>query len=240
MNFNDVLMDSLCYPFTDLKRFFILLVLFLTSFLLVPLVIGYGYMWRVIENTLNGNEELPGFSNITQLLVNGLKIIVVQTIYSIPSFLVLYLLALIMNVNINLAALTELSTNPSYMFFFLLVGLLVGFFVNIVLVIGLGNMVHENRFMAGFAFKRIFQLIKMIGWKNYLIYIIIYTLIASLIMLPSSLTALLNTTPENIALSVSLIINITQNICKAYNAIFASRFKGLVYPIKEIETVEMI
>ncbi|MDD3985898.1 MAG: DUF4013 domain-containing protein [Methanobacterium sp.] len=237
MNFSNVVVDSLYYPFNDLKRFFILLILFLTSFLLVPMVIGLGYMWRIIENTLKGNERLPDFSNINQLFVNGLKILVVQIIYSIPTFLVLYLLSLIMNININLAVLTELSNNPSYVFILIFVGLFVGFFVNIVLVIGFGNMVHENRLMAVFDFKKIFQLIKIIGWKNYLIYIIIYTLIGALIMLHSSLTALLNTNPGNIALSVFLIMNITQNICKTYSAIFASRFKGLVYPIKEIETV---
>ena len=227
MKFGELFVDSLKYPLTDLKRLLILFVLFLGSFLLVPGIIGYGYALRIIKHSLNGEKGFPDFDNKWELFTKGIDFLVVSAIYGIPSFLVAFLL--LNKLNISTLTVSLIYSSPINMLIFAVVGFLVG----IVFVIGLTNMVYENRFFAAFDFKRIFHLIGMIGWKRYLAYIVVYTLIINLISLLSIIILDPLTAHSSTFFIVFTIINY---IISSYKIVFGSRFKGLIFPLELKET----
>ena len=61
MDIGDVISDSLRYPSSDWSKVVILGVLFLISFLIIPIFLALGYTFRVIKASLAGLEELPAF-----------------------------------------------------------------------------------------------------------------------------------------------------------------------------------
>jgi len=223
MEFGEIFVDSLIYPLTDLKRLLILLVLFLGSFLIVPALIGYGYVLRIIEHSLKGERGLPNFDNKWELFSQGIDFIVASLVYGIPSFLVVFLL--FHQLNINSFSGNLIVSNPINM----LIYILVNFFVTIVFVTALTNMVYENRLFAAFDFKRMFQLIRMIGWKKYLSYIVVYTLIIDLISILSLISPYIHTSSVG---SLFIILTLVGYILSTYTIVFASRFKGLIFPLE--------
>lgn len=227
MNFSDVFKDSLRYPFSDLRRLIVLLLLFIGSFLLIPGLIAYGYILRIIKSTIKGEDSLPDFNGLGELFVDGLKFLIVSFIYGLPALVFSFILLS----PINYTTIEIIWTNP----FTIIMSLIIGFLVSIVFVIALGNMVHEERFGAAFAFKRIFQLIKLIGWKKYSAYIAVYLIIVNLITgIPQVILNFL-VPPSLIFTSFIGILSISMFslIFTAYMQAFAGRFNGLIYPIKE-------
>lgn len=197
------------------------------SFLLVPGIIGYGYALRIIKHSLNGEKGFPDFDNKWELFTKGIDFLVVSAIYGIPSFLVAFLL--LNKLNISTLTVSLIYSSPINMLIFAVVGFLVG----IVFVIGLTNMVYENRFFAAFDFKRIFHLIGMIGWKRYLAYIVVYSLIINLI----SLLSIIILDPLIAHSSTFFIVfTIINSIISSYKIVFGSRFKGLIFPLELKET----
>ena len=93
-------------------------------------------------------------------------------------------------------------------------------------------MVYEKySFMAAFDFKKIFNLIKMTGWKKYIVYIAVYTVIINILSLISMYLFIphSSTTPFAFYGTLVLVINY---ILVAYKGVFESRFKGLIYPLE--------
>ncbi len=84
MDIGNVVSDSLRYPYSDLKKVVILGVLFLISFLIIPIFLAFGYMFRVIKSSLAGVEELPTFDEWGEMLVEGIKLTLVYLVYSLP------------------------------------------------------------------------------------------------------------------------------------------------------------
>lgn len=222
MDFRELFVNSLSYPFTDLKKFLILFVLSILSILLVPILIIYGYEWRIVEHSLKNDKNLPNFHNLSQLIENGFKLAVVSIIYGIPTIITFLLFKqFTMNSIDNFYTLSSGFTSP--MIF--IISIIIGFFVSFVFVIGLPNMVYENRFMAAFDFKRIFQLIKTIELKKYIAYIIVYSIIVNLISFCALIVYHTNGSSYFVWLIVIYILSI-------YTRIFTSRFKGLIYPVR--------
>jgi hypothetical protein len=227
MKFGELFVDSLIYPLTDLKRLLILLVLFVGSFLIVPGLIGYGYVLRIIKHSLKGEKGLPNFDNKWELFSKGIDFFVASLVYGIPALLVVFLL--FHQLNFNSISGDLIFSSPINM----LIYILVNFLVSIVFVIALTNMVYENRLFAAFDLKRIFHLIRMIGLKKYLSYIIVYTLIVDII----SLLSLIALYPHISSIgSLFIILTVISYILSTYKIVFGSRFKALIFPLELKET----
>jgi hypothetical protein len=111
MSFSEIILDGLKYPFKDLKKFFILAILFfipsifsiIISFLsstgqfnfsaillsliafIALVVVSFftsGYSFSVTKNTIEKNEDVPIFQPVLNL-VNGIKIFIVEFVYLI-------------------------------------------------------------------------------------------------------------------------------------------------------------
>jgi Protein of unknown function (DUF4013) len=104
MNISEIIKDSLRYPLTDWKKYLILgiLILIVTTFIngpfIVPnlIIIGYiigffviGYLFRIIKSSLNGNDVLPKFYNWGEMFSDGVKVLIVGIVYSIPAILII-------------------------------------------------------------------------------------------------------------------------------------------------------
>ncbi len=62
----------------------------LFSFLIIPLLIYYGYLVEVTRRTIKDEPQLlPDWDNIGQKLANGFKLIIVIIVYLIPFFILL-------------------------------------------------------------------------------------------------------------------------------------------------------
>lgn len=231
MSFKEITIDSLRYPFTS-SKLFILFLLNLGYLLIIPGIIAGVYVIRIIESTLEGSEELPEFTDLKKLLIDGLKYMVVNNIYGIPilifSFIIWNLMASNPNTVSNIIAIASI---------------IIVFFINILFLMAIGNMVHEKTIKGAFQFKRIFHLIKSISWKKYLAYLIIFTIITTLLYqimdLASSMIMFIDmeiipTTditmgvPEYSDAGIAYLIFV--GIINTYLAAFTGRFIGLIYP----------
>lgn len=152
-------MDSLRYPLKNWLKLIILGVI-----LLIPIVnlIGLGYCLKAIRSTFEGSNLLPGFDNIGELFINGIKLFIVGLIYSaVP--LILFIVASIFGS------------------LFLWLALLAGMAISIIAFMGIANMVYYNNdISAALRYQEIVETIGTIGWGKYIIWWIILMLILTI------------------------------------------------------------
>lgn len=227
MNFSDVILDSLRYPFTDIKKLLTLFLFFLGSIVIIPGIMANGYLLRIIEHTFKGSNELPDFDDKSELLGKGLELIVVNIIYSIPAYLVLFFIPSQISILLPFQAAIV----------FIVAALAIDFILNIFLVMGIGNLVFEKKFQSAFAFKRILELIKKVGWKKYLAYVVVFTMIMEIFSL---IIGLLSPFMAFMGMWSILGILFITLLFNTYLFTFGSRFKGLIYPLDEIKVEEDI
>jgi|GEM_PF-5145085 hypothetical protein len=103
-----------------------------------------------------------------------------------------------------------------------------GFIINIVFVLSLANMAFEDKFRAVFDFKKVFSMIKGIGWGTYLSYLVVYTLIVQVLSL-----ILTFANPYLMAMIGAIGGFITYILIylffNTFLILFGGRFRGLIY-----------
>lgn len=145
-------MDSLKYPLKNWVKLIILGVI-----LLIPVVnlIGLGYFLKAIRSTFEGSNLLPGFDNMGNLFLNGIKLFVVCLIYSVIP-LIFFILALILGS------------------LFLFLAIISAMAISIFAFMGIANMVYYNYDLgAALRYREINETIGAIGWGKYIIWWII-------------------------------------------------------------------
>lgn len=166
--------DSMRYPTLDWKKIIILGII-----MIIPIVnfIGWGYLLRILKATFAGIDEQPDFDEIGELFVDGLKILVVNIAYMIIPFIVIFA-----GIYSSILAYGNLLTDP-----FAVIGLIGGIaLIGIILliifgifeIIALANMaLYDGELGAAFRFSEILERISMIGWVNYIIWLIVMFII---------------------------------------------------------------
>ncbi|MDY9924037.1 DUF4013 domain-containing protein [Methanobacterium sp.] len=221
MNFSQVFKDAVSFPFTDIKKFLKVFLLYLGSFLIIPGLMALGYSLRVIQSTIVGSDELPDFDDSGKLISDGLNLVGANIVYGIPSYVVILLLIIsgTLNFATNLFSIMALA--------------IVGFIIDIVFLLALANMAFEDRFRAAFDFKKVFVMIKKIGWGTYLSYLIVYTIIVQVLSLfitfanPYLITMIGSIGGLALYILIYLLFN-------TFMILFGGRFRGLIY-LKGIE-----
>lgn len=171
MDLNQNLSSSIDYSrklFADLGRLLILIVLDVIP--IVNLVV-VGYMTRVIKEPTTSNE-LPPLNEYSDLWVQGLKVTVAAFIFLIIPFILvapfIFLTVLAGLVSPRLVPVGWVLAVPM-----LLIGLLLMFFILIIMSMGIVNMVKKDSFAKAFAFGEILAVIRRIGWGTYIFWTII-------------------------------------------------------------------
>lgn len=227
MNFSQVFKDSISFPFTDIKKFLKAFLLYLGSFLIIPGLMALGYSLRVIQSTIVGSDELPDFDDSGKLISDGLNYVGARIIYGIPSYVIILLLIFsgTLNFATNLLSLVILA--------------IVGFIIDIVFLLALANMAFEDKFRAAFDFKKVFAMIKKIGWGTYLFYLIVYTIIVQVLTLVITFANpyLITMIGSIGGLALYILIYLLFN---TFMILFGGRFRGLIYlkGIKDQNRVE--
>ena len=85
--------DSISYSLMEKSVLLKLGIITILGFLIMPLVLLFGYSYRVIlaglNSTLMINESsLPTFKNLKLMFIQGLKMIIVLLVYSIPPIII--------------------------------------------------------------------------------------------------------------------------------------------------------
>ena len=174
------LTDSIDYTkmlFNDLGRLLILIILDI-----IPIVnfIVAGYAANVIKQSKD-SKELPPLTNYVDLWIQGLKIVVASIIIMIiPIILIGPSIVLFV-----IAAWIDVSFLPTIGGFLaivmLLIGVLLAFFLSIILGMAIVNMVKNGSFGKAFAFGEILNIIGKIGWGSYIVWLIVIFIISVII-----------------------------------------------------------
>jgi len=216
MEVNKILVDSLSYPFSDNKKYFKLLILFLTSFLVIPGIMACGYLVRIIKYTTHGKSERPDFNDWKELLKDGLKLLGLGIIFAVVFYGLLWIMDLLFNIYPVFNDTSILIIKAVYTIL-----------VNSLFIMSLAHMAHEGRFVAGFDFKRIIGLIAETGWVKYLALITLFTIFAELLSQVIVLGAYLPIFTGIWRIVSYIVLSL---LIFTYLFTYESRFTGLIYP----------
>ena len=178
----DIFKYSLEYSIKDKIAFFKLSALSIISFLIIPYIIIEGYCYRIINiqlvSFINADDPLPSYNNIKKLLIQGIKIIVIKFIYSIPIIIAMALsFSTIININQN-GATIDISSEALLIIFLFILGFLTFMFSKTAIV----HMVYKKSITSGFNIKEIISLIKDIKVINYFYFFISYIVLIMAIL----------------------------------------------------------
>ncbi len=239
----DIYKDSLEYSAKDWKTLVILGVICLFSFLLLPAFLITGYNYRVINTAvhgvINGRDPLPGFEDLIEMFVDGVKVVIVQIAYVLVPVIVFLIFAIVAG------QLTGILSSA-----LMIIGCLITFALFVVACLmdqmGICHMAYnDGAFSKAFAINEIKEVIDEIGWFNCIatyLGLIIITLVISLVVTAivygiftvfGVSGAVLGVDPSGILILGALINSaITLFIVGPYLSIFNSRSIGLLYSMQ--------
>lgn len=226
MNITEMFSDSfLSYPFSNFSRIAVLGVLFCTGvFLVIPAIFAGGYFLRIIENTLDGNYELPPFENWKKMFIDGLKIAAVIIFYALPGLITE--LALILLIQGNYSSIFNSWLNIGIW----MLTILLYISAYILSIVAIPRMVYKGQLKAALEVKMVIRNIKRIGLKRYTIYLVGLTIMAVYLILFS---AFLHNTLASIGVLLSVNIKFMYSIANfmIYPLVIVSqgRLMGLIY-----------
>ena len=239
----DIYKDALEYSAKDWKTLVLLGVICLFSFLLLPAFLITGYNYRVINTAvhgiINGRDPMPGFEDIIDMFVDGVKVVIVQIGYLLVPFIIFMIFAAIASNVSGVASSAVMVVGCLLTFVLLIVACLMS-------QMGLCHMAYnDGAFSKAFAVSEIKEVIDEIGWFNCIatyLGLIIITVVISLVvtaLIYGIFTvfgisgAVLGADPSGIFI-LGIIINslVTMFIVGPYLSIFNARSIGLLYTMQ--------
>jgi hypothetical protein len=186
MSIKELFIDASKFAASDWTKFILLGIIFVeidlldhaTSDILIPGSLDYvllvafiilvfieaGYLFRIIESSVDGSDKLPPFTNLLQLFTHGLKDSLVVGIY-------MFIPAMLFVISAGLA-LIYLGNDISIKFplELLLISVAIGIIFFIILQAAILNMAHnEGKFKSAFDYKGIIKKIQNVGLKKFLV-----------------------------------------------------------------------
>ncbi|MDO8870713.1 MAG: DUF4013 domain-containing protein [Methanobacteriaceae archaeon] len=185
MSIKELFLDASKFAASDWTKFILLGIIFVdidlldqTTDMLMPDFFNYiflvaffilvfieaGYLFRIIESSVDGSDKLPPFSNLLQLFTHGLKdSLVVGSYMFIPAVL------FVISAGLTLIYLgNDISVKfPLELF---LLSLVIGIIFFIILQAAILNMAHnKGKLKSAFDYRGIFRKIKNVGLKKFLV-----------------------------------------------------------------------
>lgn len=220
INLGGMISDSLKYPFTNIKRALGLLLLLLGSFLIIPVFLAMGYLLRIIDNTINGSNELPPFDEWGIMLGDGFRYIAAAIIYLIiPTVLMILVVPWIITMYSGGFLIERFLLS-------IVIGLILFIPFRLLNLIAMGNMAKEGRLGAAFEFRKLLEFISEIGWLKYLAYIVVFSIIGDLFELISNAASFLQISYGLAGFFIGIIVS---TLISIYLSLYGARFTGLIY-----------
>jgi len=118
-------------------------------------IVESGYLFRIIEETIKGSKNPPHFNKFRELLIHGVKDLVMGFIYAAFPLTIIIL------------GLIVAAYNSDAGFWIIILGLISTFIFSILWMGAVLNMAHNHGSLrAAFQFKIIFRKIRLIGFKR--------------------------------------------------------------------------
>ena len=229
MTIRSIMEDAIRYPFSDWKKYLILGIIFVMSDLVyitrfegyivlttnitielflgiiafTLILLGRGYLLRIIKSSLNGISEPPQFNKWTDMFKDGVKIFIVGIVYSIPAIFIIIVFA-VLSYTSNPLTVTNILSGA-------IVWYLIGetafqaivawagiwFFIPFIYMIIITPIVamayahmanNENKLQKAFELREILKIIALKGWGNfikwYIVTGILFWILAFIIAIP--------------------------------------------------------
>lgn len=166
----------------DVGRWIVLLII---SIIPIVNLITIGYAARVVKGTPSSKSP-PKLEGYGDLWISGLKVLIAEIIYMIIPAIILMLGAAAFWGSLMaggpggfgpgehgwamlpMAGLAGIMT---------IIGIIVAFLIAIIAFMGIAHMIKTDKFGKAFAFGEIFDIIKKIGWGDYIIWLIVIFII---------------------------------------------------------------
>ena len=181
-----------------------------------------GYQYNIIKFSIEKKDDLPGFSDVLGMFINGIKYFLVIVAYNIiPSLLLVGGVALVG----DSSAVIAIS----------LISALLFIIANLLLLMALNNMVAHDSIKKAFDLHEIIGNISNLGWGKYIGIIIFTVIVYMIIMVAVSfvlgfVTVGIAAIISNQAIVISFIIAIIEGLfVDSYGALFYNRVCGSIY-----------
>ncbi|MBM4240871.1 MAG: DUF4013 domain-containing protein [Euryarchaeota archaeon] len=196
MDIGEIATDALRYPFSDFKKVIILGILFIISFLIIPAFLVLGYVFKALKACIVGVSELPDLDDWGGMFVDGLKVFVVQLVYFIIPFLIIFV-----GILASIASIMSIQSEGTFISPTAAIGTItgvaiIGVFLMIVIIpifaMAVANMAYYNGELgAAFRFSEIIDKIGKIGWVDLIIWYVVLWIIFFIIGIVSSILGLI-------------------------------------------------
>ena len=182
-----------------------------------------GYYIRVMEHTLTGEDEVPDFSNRGELLLKGLKLLVVQMVYLLIPLVIMVLCAwLIYSAPVQLLLVAIMLSG--------ILGLLIMLLFGLFLAMATAHLAATGSIKEALRFGVIQEMISSIGWSDYLLWYLLMLVLVMVVMVLSvfiSIIPLLGSFIGWILIQPYLIILVARSVALAYLAVYEDQ--GVIY-----------
>jgi len=191
MDIGEIVGDAARYPSQDWKKILIFGVMILFSFLIIPAFIAMGYFLRALKASIAGSGELPEFEEWGEMIVDGIKVFIVQLVYFIVPAIIIFA-----GMWASIAAMQNFAADPSALTLGLggtaIIGVILAIILGLIATIALANMAYYNSELgAAFRFSEILEKINQIGWTDYIIWYIVMIIIAVVIGVIASILGII-------------------------------------------------
>jgi len=205
MNIGEIVKDSIKYPSSSWGLFLIFGLIIVLSSLdsifealgvgmafmfrggIIGLIFGIlinGYQIRIMESSMAGFDELPKFNDWFNIIINGIKVFIVDVAYAIPLFFILLLGGL----SLGFSVLNMEATNTSAFFEILII---IAFLYVVVAfplyLLSLANMAFYDDLGSAFRFREILDKISNLGWDKFIIWYIVTVVICLILIVLGAL-----------------------------------------------------
>lgn len=187
-----------------------------------------GYLYNVIKYSIENRLDLPGFADIKNIFVNGIKIIIVEIAYMIlPAILLLLGIMLA----VNEAVSSSVNTIGGIL---IVIAIVFAIFAALMEIMAICNMVEKDNLKAAFDFNGILAQIKNIGWGRFIGILIFTGVVIAILSVFLDLIFGAIATGLSILLGSALVLVLTRTIFDSllvspYIGIVLSRVYGSIY-----------
>jgi hypothetical protein len=143
-------------------------------------ILGYGYLLRIIKSSLAGISELPEFDEWLDMFIDGIKVVIVGFIYSLPAILIILIFAAttILSVLANPSASAVIAGALIGAGIGILIAMLYMLIITPIIAMAIANMAYnDSELGAAFRFSELLDKIASIGWGDLIIWYIVVGII---------------------------------------------------------------
>ncbi|WP_405273923.1 DUF4013 domain-containing protein [Methanobrevibacter sp.] len=209
-------------PLSQLPGADINLIIGLAAVSLIVTLFILGYQYDLIKFSIDKKQDLPGFSDILGMFLNGIQYFLVIVAYNIIPLIILIG---------GIMLIGDSSILPVVILISILL-FIIAYFIEIM---ALNNMIAHDNIKKAFDLREIMDNISNLGWGKY-IGIILFTILVYMIIMAAAgfilsiISVLFAATINNQAVVISFVIAIIEGLfVDSYMSVFFNRVCGSVY-----------